>query len=960
MSETLTGVESANDKDGSICPKCGTKNPVSRPIDRCPVCQLRAALESDLPDTADLSDVVNLGGEATLAEAAAVTKPALQTAPGLASSDLSGVASLGDGAKSDLSDIAKGGDGAKSDQFEHYELLKHPDGRPIELGRGAMGVTYRAFDRNLRCPVALKVINARYLNDESARVRFVREARAAARLRHPNVASVFHLGTRNGEYFYAMEFVEGETVDQLIRRKGSLPVPVAIDIVDQVAAALEAAFKEQIVHRDIKPGNMLVRFSDDGAPNVKVIDFGLVKATASVQSEADLSLPGGFTGTALFASPEQCAGGEVDTRSDIYSLGVTFWEILTAKLPFTGSTGQVIGQHLHAPLPLKQLKGLPPAVVALLKKMLAKNPDQRPQTPSELRSQLRALKLTGRDELVGLASKATLHRAIAWKRVWLGAGILILAIGIAAGLFLWHANAQIGVKSIAVLPFDNVGGNQSNDYFGDGLTSEVIYQLSKLSDLRVTARGSIVRYRAVAGTERKPLKEIGAELDVGVILESSIQRADNRVRIVTILYNARTGERVWGSTYDRELKDVLTIQTDLAEQIATALHARLSENERAGLQNAPTTNATAYNLYLQGRAQWELHQQDANEKAVDFFKQALEQDPKFVLAYIGLADCYIDRVKRFHLEQAWLDSAINLCQQAITLDPGQLRAYTELANAYNLKGWIDKMEEPVRKALELAPNDWDANRMAAAESTELRRPKEMYSSIRKCFVTNPFDSWAPYELALICWSNGAKDLAEKWMQRAIDLETNPPRRQLMEEERFVYRGDYAAALPGLRQLPPDLKTHYTVAGDLVLFCCMQVGNWPTVTNLIQSKSDKDSPTNQMRLALAARGVNEFEEANQIAARMLVSAQAKLPTAKSPRWMRFDLAIGNRLLERKAPAYQYLRELIDSGGFPDPVLGRVDPALDVFKSDSEFETLQSEITKKDAEIRTQIQEIEKEF
>jgi serine/threonine protein kinase len=926
MSETLTGVSPSNDKDGSICPKCGTKNPVSRPIDRCPVCQLRAALESDLSDVAKGGD----GAKSDETATAIPGEPPLKSAPGLASPD----------------------------QFEHYELLKHPDGRPIELGRGAMGVTYKAFDRNLRCPVALKVINARYLNDESARVRFVREARAAARLRHPNVASVFHLGTRTGEYFYAMEFVEGETVDQLIRRQGPLPAGLAIEIVDQVAAALEAAYKEQIVHRDIKPGNMLVRFNDEGAPNVKVIDFGLVKATAKLQSEADLSLPGGFTGTALFASPEQCAGNEVDTRSDIYSLGVTFWEILTAKLPFTGSTVQVMSKHQHAPLPLEQLKGLPPAIVTLLKKMLAKNPDQRPQTPGELRSQLRAVKLNPEQSPSKVLPSIT--GSFARKGIWLGAGTLILAVGIALGLFLWHPNVQTEVKSIAVLPFDNVGENQPIDYFGDGLTSEVIYELSKLSDLRVTARSSIVRYRAVAGTDRKPLKEIGAELDVGAILESSIQRAENRVRIVTILYNARTGQRLWGSTYDRELKDVFTIQSDLAEQIATALHARLSENERAGLQNAPTTNATAYNLYLQGRAQWEKHQQDANEKAIDFFKQALEQDPKFVLAYIGLADCYIDRVKRFHLDQTWLDSAINLCQQAITLDPSQLRAYTQLANAYNLKGWIDKMDEPVRKALELAPNDWDANRMAAAESTELRRPKEMYASIRKCFVTNPFDSWAPYQLSLICWSSGAKELAEKWMQRAIDLETNQPRRQLMEDERFVYRGDYAAALPGLRQLPPDLKTQYTAVGDLVLFCYMQVGNWPTVTDLIQSKADKDSPTNQMRLALAARGVNEFEQSRQIAERMLVSAQAKLPTAKSPRWMRFDLAIGNRLLEQKEPAYRHLRELVDNGGFPDPVLGRVDPAFDVFKSDSEFEVLQSEIEKKDAEIRTQIQVIEKEY
>jgi hypothetical protein len=182
----------------------------------------------------------------------------------------------------------------------------------------------------------------------------------------------------------------------------------------------------------------------------------------------------------------------------------------------------------------------------------------------------------------------------------------------------------------------------------------------------------------------------------------------------------------------------------------------------------------------------------------------------------------------------------------------------------------------------------------------------------------------------------------------------------MLEERFVYRGDYSAALPGLRQLPADLKTQYSAASDLVLFCCMQLRNWPTVTSLIQSKSDKDAPTNQMRLALAARAVNEFAQANQIAQAMVISAQNKLPTAKAPRWMRFDIAIGNRLLDRKETAYQYLRQLVDTGGFPDPVLGRVDPALDLFGSDNEFKALQSEIEEKDAEIRTQISAIEKEF
>jgi serine/threonine protein kinase len=902
----------------SVCPNCGTKIPVSLTPERCPVCQLRAALAVNL--TSDSANTESQG--------------------------------LANG----VQELTQGAIGS----FDHYEVLRGSDGAPVELGRGAMGVTYRAIDKNLRCPVALKVINVRYLKDESARLRFVREARAAARLRHPNVASVFHLGTKNGDYFYAMELVEGTTLHQLIQQKGPMPVPLALEITDQVAAALEAANKEQIIHRDIKPGNIMLRFNDDGAVNVKVIDFGLAKAAAepsSLNSEPGLSVPGMFTGTALFASPEQCAGREVDIRSDIYSLGVTLWECLTAKVPFTGTTFEVISQHLHSALPLEQLKQIPSPIVGLLKKMLAKGPDERQQTPSELRSELRALKVSPSRPVQPSARKSHFG-----ARMWVVLG-LALVIASAIGYFLWRVNPQLGStssKSVAVLPFDNLSENKSSDYFADGLTSEVIYQLSKVGDLQVTARSSVLRYKDVPDAHRKPLKEIGAELDVGAVLEGSVERSDNKVRIVTILYDARTERRLWGATYDRQLQDVLTIQGDLAEQIAAALHARLSTDERNHLRNEPTLNLSAYDLYLQAKALSDLHLKDANDKAVGLFKQALQQDPKFGLAYIGLAEAYIDRVKRFNGEGASLDLAIDLCQQAIALDPNQLRAYTELANAFNLKGLFDRMEAPVSKALALAPNDWDANRMAAAVSTEFRRQKEMYASIRKCFETNPFDSWAPYQLALICWTVHETGLAEKWMQRAIDLEQNVTKRQLMENERLVYRGDYAGALPGLQRLPPDVKTQYSAAADLVLFCTMQVGDWPSVIRIIEAKADKDSPTNLMRLTLALRGTMRSAEARQSAERMVTSAQSKLTTSKSPRWMRFDLAVGNRILERNEAAFQYLRELMTGTGFPDPVLALADPGLDVFKSDSEFQTLVDEVSQKNAETRSQISQIEQSF
>jgi serine/threonine protein kinase/Tfp pilus assembly protein PilF len=915
----------------SICPKCGTKMPASRPADRCPVCQLRRALDPEVESEIPLA-----------------------TADGAAASPGTQPLAL------------------LPNRFDHYQLLAHDDGTPIELGRGAMGVTYKAFDTNLRCPVALKVINAYYLQDESARLRFVREARSAARIRHPNVASVFHLGIKEHDYFYAMEFVEGETLEHLIKRQGPLNVPLALDIAGQVAAALGAAQKEQIVHRDIKPTNIMLSFEQDNSVRVKVIDFGLARATSVSQSDPALSVPGAFAGTPVFASPEQCAGSEVDIRSDIYSLGVTLWDMLTSKVPFGGTTAEVMNRHLHAPLPLDQLIHLPKPIVVLLQFVLEKDPGQRPQDPAALQTALRAVKKAL--ESPYLASSETNRRGSRprhqslWQAKWLlsaiiGVGVLISASVI--GLHFWGPRSSptfATPKSIAVLPFDNLSDNKENEYFSDGLTSEVIYKLSKLADLRVIARSSILRYQDAPTAHRKPLNEICAELSVGAILESSVQRVENKVKIVTILYDASATHRLWSASYDREMQDVFAIQSDLAEQIVTALRARLSADERDDLQRKPTGSLTAYDLYLQGMALWQTHRQEDNDKAIGLFKQALEDDPKFVLAHVGLADAYIERVKRFHGEDFWLDSAISLYQEAIALDPKQPRAYIGLATAFNLKGWFDRMDAPVQTALHLAPNDWDANRIAATEFTEFRREDEMYAVIRKCFITNPYDSWAPYELALICWTVGEKDLAQKWMQRAINLEPDPLRRHLMDCERLVYGKNYNAALAGLQGLPPDLKTHYTTAADLVLFCSMQLGDGRSVIQTVDTKlkADKENPTLLLRRALALHDSGQEAEARRTAEQVVAFAQQKLARAKSLRWARFDLAVGFRLLNRYQEAYRYLREMIADGGFPDPVLGPNDPGLNLFKADSEFQGILAEINRQNEAKRARILQIEKGF
>jgi serine/threonine protein kinase len=271
-----------------------------------------------------------------------------------------------------------------SQRFEHYELMTGNNGKPIELGRGAMGITYKAVHVDLHCPVTLKVISERYLGQESVRLRFLREARAAASVRHPNVASVFHLGRRGENYFYAMEFVEGETLEKLIKRSGRLEAKLALEIATQVAAGLAAVHKQKLVHRDIKPANIMVSLEEGAAVTAKIIDLGLAKPAPDAPAEAAISTPGAFAGTPEFASPEQFAGLGVDIRSDLYSLGVVLWAMVTGRPPFHGTPGEVMYQHQHASLPVEQLKDVPEPVVFLLEVILEKDSGRRFQNPAEL------------------------------------------------------------------------------------------------------------------------------------------------------------------------------------------------------------------------------------------------------------------------------------------------------------------------------------------------------------------------------------------------------------------------------------------------------------------------------------------------------------------------------------------------------------------------------------------------
>jgi TolB-like protein/Flp pilus assembly protein TadD len=546
-------------------------------------------------------------------------------------------------------------------RFGHYQVLQREDGQPFELGRGAMGITYKAFDVDLQRPVTLKVINARYLNDESARTRFVREARAAAAVRHSNVATVFHLGKKGEDYFYAMEFVPGETLEQILRRVGPLDLKTSLGITSQIAAGLSAINKQQLVHRDIKPSNIMVHLEGRKIESVKIIDLGLAKPVN--EPSAAGSVPGSFAGTPQYASPEQFSGLGTDIRSDLYSLGVTLWEMLSGEVPFRGSSSELFYQHQHSPPPVAKLTLLPQPIVALLEVLLEKDPAKRFQTPDELVAAVAGVKtaVSSGSRLTKEKLRTTFHGDIepldapwavvkppVWKRrlVLLATGVLVIA-ALAAALFYYKQQpgrspadkTALPEKSIAVLPFESISANADDAYFADGMQDEILNHLAKIAQLKVISRTSVMQYRAGA---KRDLRQIANALGVANVLEGVVRRNANRVRITTELIDARYDNTIWADSYDRDLTDVFAIQSEIAEAIARKLTATLTPVEQQMIERKPTENLAAYDLYL--RAQELISNTDLNafdfEKplldSIDLLNQAVHLDPNFVLAYCSV------------------------------------------------------------------------------------------------------------------------------------------------------------------------------------------------------------------------------------------------------------------------------------------------------------------------------------
>ena len=611
----------------------------------------------------------------------------------------------------ELEEIACGVAADWADEGQHAELIGQTIGRYrvlAAIGSGGMGEIYLGQDTKLDRKVALKFLPRRYTRDRDRVRRFEQEARAASALNHPNIVTIYETGEWDGAHFIAAEYVEGETLREELD-KGPLPVAKVLEVGCQTAGALAAAHAAGIVHRDIKPANIMLR--KDGY--IKVVDFGLAKlATPSVQ--LDVTEPGRVMGTINYMSPEQAMGQPLDHRTDVFSLGVVLYELATGRRLFEGeSEAAVYNAILHAPLPPSS--DLPAELDAVLRRAVEKDPARRYQTAADLRADFtRLVEGTGRTAAAAMAAR---DRRLLMRRRTLryGAYAAVIAALIASAAFLGRqfgssAPDELSKKSIAVLPFQNLSEEKQSEYFADGVQDQVLTDLAKISDLKVISRSSVLQYKP--GVARD-LREIGRQLGVRYLLEGTVQRSGGKVRVNAQLVSTTNDVQVWAETYDRNLADVFAIQSEIARAIASQLQANLSPNERRAIEQSPTNDLAAFDLYSQAKsilltASFSATSESDVRKAIELLDGAVKRDPSFFDAYCQLAYAHetlyavagFDRTPaRLALAKAALDGAIRLRPDA---------AETHLARAqYLYFGQRDypgalKELEAVRAAL---PND---------------------------------------------------------------------------------------------------------------------------------------------------------------------------------------------------------------------------------------------------------------
>ncbi len=561
----------------------------------------------------------------------------------------------------------------------HYKIIE-------KLGQGGMGVVYLAEDTKLERRVAIKFLPGNIAVNSEERERFKIEAKAAAALNHPNISTIHAIEKSGEDTFIVMEFIDGVTLKDKIKA-APLPADEAVNILVQIAAGLDAAHKKGIVHRDIKPANIMI--TNEG--KVKIMDFGLAK----VKAASDITKVGSTMGTAAYMSPEQARGEQVDNRTDIWSLGVIAYELLTGKLPYTGEFEQAIIYSIINENPesiLSVRNDVPIMLEQSVMKMLNKERESRYQNISEILDDLSSSKIKDQK-----TEKAEVK------------------------------------KTIAVLPFENISPDKDADYFADGIAEELITNLSKIKEIKVTARINTVRYK---GT-KKDIKTLGRELNIKYILHGSVRKYKEDLRISVQLLDVSQENQLWGDTFKGKLEDVFDFQEKVSEEVTAALRINLSVSEKIELTKRPTANAEAFDNYLHGREFLYRSTKQSVQIAIQFFLRAVKIDARYASAYAGLSEAYAHMYFYFARNIELLELAIESGMKALMYDPNLSEAYEAIGLAYFGRNNLTYSLEATRKAIELNPDSYNAYWILARVYHTMERDIEAVEALEKLIRINP-------------------------------------------------------------------------------------------------------------------------------------------------------------------------------------------------------------------------------
>jgi serine/threonine-protein kinase len=656
------------------------------------------------------------------------------------------------------------------DSLGHYRVV-------AELGVGGMGEVYRATDTKLGRDVALKVLPADMATSPERLERFRREAKALAALDHPGVVGAYSVEEADGVHFLTMQLVEGQPLDKLIP-EGGMPADRTLEIATALAEALAAAHDRGIVHRDLKPANVMV--TKDG--RVKVLDFGLARMGPAGEP-ADSALPteahtreGVVMGTMPYMSPEQVSGRPLDRRTDVFSLGVLLYEMASGRRPFQGaSSAELASAILRDPPPaLATLRaGLPEGLVQVVARCLEKDPAARLPGMREVHAALSSVS-AGANEGPSARARGARRRALgvaAAVAVLLGLTYVATRSGLVrpSGRAP-ETSAGPGIRSIAVLPLDNYSGDSGQDYFAEGMTDELTTQLATISRLRVISRGSAMQFK---GAKRPPTPDIAKALDVDAIVEGSVLRSGEKVRITAQLIDARADRHLWARSFERSARDVLALQAELASAIAGQIHAELTPAGESRLASAPPINPEAYDAYLKGRYFFNRPSDENLQKAIARFEEAIALEPAFAPAHSGLSDAYLwaGYNEGFLTASEARPRAKAAALRAIELDDASAEAHTSLANfklwyEYDWKG----SEAAFRRALELNPCYAYARDQFGMGLAFQGRLEEAVAEGRRAAELDPLSPQIPLDATLAFAWRGEFDAARQLVRRASDLD----------------------------------------------------------------------------------------------------------------------------------------------------------------------------------------------